>query len=274
MSDLSLLVIGAHPDDCSIKAGGIAATYAEAGHDVTFLAATDGRAGHHVEDPDEVAKRRHREAQAVADTLDISYEILDNADGTLTASLDTRKQFVRRIRSIGPDLVLSHRPYDYHPDHRACGQLLADAAYLLIVPNVCPDTHPLETVPVMGYLQDGFEKPTPFDPDLVLDVSDHEEIKLDALHCHTSQLYEWLPYTWGLTEQVPETDADRREWLAEIGVPRLNEMMALNVAATYPDNLERRYGDEAESITHAEAIELSEFGRSPSEADLERLFFW
>ncbi|MFC7070489.1 PIG-L deacetylase family protein [Halobaculum lipolyticum] len=275
MSDtLSLLVVGPHPDDCSIKTGGIAAKYGEAGHDVTFLSVTDGSAGHHELGREEIATRRRREVDAVAETLGVEYDVFDIPDGELRPTLQNRHRLVRYIRTVDPDLVLGPRPNDYHPDHRYCAQLVRDASYMLIVPNVCPDVQPMESMPVIGYVADHFRKPQPFDPDVVLDVTDVEERKLDALHCHESQMYEWLPFTTGDLDSVPEGDAERRAWLANGGVKHLVNATEMNVANRYPEALEARYGKEAAAVEHAEAVEISEYGATPSEAELDQLFFF
>ncbi|MFC6723237.1 PIG-L deacetylase family protein [Halobium palmae] len=271
---LRLLVVGPHPDDCSIKAGGIAATYVEHGHEVTFLSVTDGSAGHHELDREETAARRRREVDAVADTLGVDYEVFDIRDGELRPTLENRHRLLRFVREVDPDLVLGPRPNDYHPDHRYCAQLVRDAAYMLIVPNVCPDTPPLDSMPVIGYVADHFRKPQPFDPDVVLDVTPVADRKLDALHCHESQMYEWLPYTTGSLDDVPEGDAERREWLANEGVEHLTTATEMNVASRYPDALRRRYGEEGTDVEHAEAVEVSEYGAQPSEDELDRLFFF
>jgi LmbE family N-acetylglucosaminyl deacetylase len=272
---LSLLVVGPHPDDCSIKAGGIAAKYVEAGHDVTFLSATDGSAGHHEMGRDELAARRKRETEAVADTLGVDYEVFDIRDGALEASMENRERFIRFVREVDPDLVLGPRPNDYHPDHRYCAELVQDAAYLLIVPNVCPDTPALDSNPVIGYVADHFRKPAPFEPDVVLDVTDVEDRKIDALHCHESQMYEWLPYTFGELDAVPEGDAARREWLASDGLGHLAANTEMNVADRFRDDLVRRYGPEAGAAAeHAEAVEISEYGAPLTDDLRDRLFFF
>lgn len=272
---LTLLVVGAHPDDCSIKAGGIAAKYVDAGHEVTFLSMTDGSAGHHEMGRVELAARRKQETEAVAETLGVNYEVFDIRDGTLEPTMENRRRVIRLIRQIDPDLVLGPRPNDYHPDHRYCAQLLQDAAYMLIVPNVCPDTPPLPTNPVFGYVADHFEKPTPFEPDVVLDVSDVEQEKVNALHCHASQMYEWLPYTFGELDSVPEDDAERREWLANDGLTHLAENTEMNVADRFRKELRDRYGDEVgEQVSHAEAVEISEYGSPLTRERRESLFFF
>ena len=270
-----LLVIGAHPDDCSIKAGGIAAKYVEAGHDVTFLSVTDGSAGHHEMNRKKLAARRKRETEAVAETLGIDYDVFDIADGLLEPTLANRKKLIRYIRRVDPDLVLGPRPNDYHPDHRYTAQLLRDAAYSLIVPNIVPDTPPMESNPVIGYVADHFQKPEAFEPDVVLDVSDVEERKIDAMDCHVSQMYEWLPYTFGELENVPEGADARREWLTEAGVDHLAANTEINVADRFRADLKDRYGEDAgAAVDHAEAVEISEYGAPLTEDATERLFFF
>ena len=132
-----LLVFGAHPDDCDIKAGGLAALYAQKGHRVKFVSVTNGDAGHHQMGGEPLAKRRNAEAQAAAKVLGIEYELLDNHDGHLEPTLENRFKVIQQIRQFRPDLVMTHRPNDYHPDHRYTSVLVQDAAYMVTVPNVC-----------------------------------------------------------------------------------------------------------------------------------------
>ncbi|MFB6138994.1 MAG: PIG-L deacetylase family protein [Halosimplex sp.] len=275
MTDPHLLVVGAHPDDCSLKAGGIAAKYVEADRDVTFCSVTDGSAGHHETGRAELAARRKRETEAVAETLGIDYEVFDVPDGELEPNLENRRRLIRFVREVDPDLVLGPRPNDYHPDHRYCARLLRDTAYMLIVPNVCPDAEPMDENPVFGYLADEFRKPAPFEPDVVLDVSDAVERKLDALDCHESQMYEWLPYTFGVLDEVPAGDADRRAWLADEGIDHLDASAAVNVADRFREELCARYGEErGAAVEHAEAVEISEYGAPLTDDLREELFFF
>src|SRR5690606_31898116 len=109
--------------------------------------------------------------------------------------------------------VFAPRPNDYHPDHRYTGQLVQDAAYLVMVPNVVPDTPPLAHNPVFLYLSDRFKKPSPFSPDIAVIIDSVIERKLDALDAHGSQFYEWLPWIDGRLAEVPADSAARREWL-------------------------------------------------------------
>lgn len=92
---LNILVIGAHPDDADICAGGTAIQWAEMGHNVKFLSLTNGDAGHQSMGGGALAKRRKAEAHEVAKRLGIAeYEVLDNHDGELIPSLDVRLQVI------------------------------------------------------------------------------------------------------------------------------------------------------------------------------------
>ena len=163
---IHVLVIGAHPDDCDIKAGGIAALYTQKGHVVKFVSVTNGDAGHHEMGGGPLTQRRNAEAQAAAEIIGIEYELLDIHDGELMPTLENRFQIIRTIRDFRPDLIMTHRPNDYHPDHRYTSMLVQDAAYMVTVPNICALTPHLERNPVIVYLSDGFKKPNPFKPEL------------------------------------------------------------------------------------------------------------
>ncbi|MCL7416558.1 MAG: PIG-L family deacetylase [Halalkalicoccus sp.] len=267
-----LLVIGAHPDDPDIRAGGLACSAAATGHDVKFVSITDGRGGHHEQSGDELVRRRRAEANAAADIAGIEYDVFDVPDGELRPTLENRETVIRLIREYEPDVVLTHRTNDYHPDHRYTSQLVRDAAYMVMVPNVCPDVPALEYNPVFAYLLDSFERPYPFDPDVVVPISDEMvEWKYDALDCHESQLYEWLPYTEGVLEAVPDDPDERREWLATDPIGGLEEMR--NTADRFRDLLVERYGaDRGREIEYAEAFEISEYGGELTPELTEELF--
>ena len=253
---LRILVFGAHPDDCDIKAGGVAALYVQLGHKVKFVSVTNGDAGHHEMGGGPLARRRYKEAQAAAAVIGIAYQLLDNHDGELEPTLENRYQIIRLIREFKPDLVMTPRPNDYHPDHRYTSILVQDAAYMVTVPNVCALTPHLDYNPVIVYTSDGFTKPYPFKPDVVVGIDSVVEKKLDMLHCHESQFYEWLPYNAGILDQVPTGAAERRRWMGE---RRLRGFKA--IANTHRDLLIELYGEEqGTQIQYAEAFEGCEYG--------------
>jgi LmbE family N-acetylglucosaminyl deacetylase len=159
---LRLLVIGAHPDDAEYRAGGLAAKYWQLGHVVKFVSLTDGGAGHQSMARDELIRRRRAEAEAAGAVCGIEYDVWDCPDGEMEPTLALRRCVIRLIRSFQPDLVLTHRPNDYHPDHRYTSQLVQDAAFMVTVPKICPNTPHLPVDPVIMYMADDFQKPTPF----------------------------------------------------------------------------------------------------------------
>ncbi len=264
---LKILVFGAHPDDCDIKAGGIAIKYAHLGHEVNFVSVTNGDAGHHEIGGVELARRRRAEVQAAGAVAGIEYHVLDNRDGELEPTLENRKKIIRIIRSYTPDLILTHRPNDYHPDHRYTSILIQDSAYMVTVPNICTDTPAMSHNPVIAYLSDNFQKPHPFSPDVAIAIDDVVEKKLDMIHCHTSQMYEWLPFNAGRLDQVPKSPRERREWVAY----RLDAFRA--IADRHRDLLIKYYGAERGSkVQYAEAFEACEYGSALTEDNIPVLF--
>jgi len=263
-AQLRIIAIGAHPDDCDIGMGGTAALFAAAGHKVKFVSVTNGDAGHHEMGGGVLAKRRYAETQEVARRLGIAYDVLDNHDGELSPNYEVRKQIIRKIREWQADVVIGPRINDYHPDHRYTGMLVQDAAYMVVVPNVAPDTPPLRKNPVFLYFQDRFQKPQPFKPDIVVAIDEVFEKKVDALDAHVSQFYEWLPWVEGTLAQVPEDPAGRKNWLRE----RRKRPVTPAVRAA----AERWYGNAAAKFQHFEAFEVAEYGAQPDEAEIRRLF--
>jgi LmbE family N-acetylglucosaminyl deacetylase len=265
---LRLLVIGAHPDDAEYKAGGLAALYRGLGHDVYFVSMTNGESGHHKMFGTDLVRRRRAEAAAAGRVLGLRYDVLDYPDGRLEATLACREAVIRLIRAYRPDLVLTHRLNDYHPDHRATGTLVQDAAYLLTVPSICPDVPHLAHSPVIGYLWDDFLRPYPLTPDVVFDVAPVWAAKVAMLHAHESQFYEWLPYNAGHADLVPETAEARKAWLSA----RM-EALAAGLADRFREHLLATYGREGgAAIRLVEAVEVSEYGASLDVAARGRLF--
>ncbi len=261
---IRVIMIGAHPDDCDIKSGGTAALFAEMGHAVKFISVTNGDAGHQSQGGGALAKRRRAEAQESGRRLGVEYEVLDNHDGELVPSLNVRLQIIRKIREWNADIVIAPRPNDYHPDHRYTGMLVQDAAYMVAVPNVAPDTPPLKKNPVFFYFQDRFQRPNPFRPDIAIDIDATYEKKISGIDAHVSQFYEWLPWIEGLADQVPAGKEERIAWL--------KKWRNSPIDAATRKSLEKWYGKKAAIVKHAEAFEICEYGKQPSDENIRRLF--
>ena len=254
---LTILVIGAHPDDPDVWCGGTAIRYADSGHRVVFVSMTNGATGHHEIGGIELARRRKGEAQCAARIGGIEeYRIYDHNTGELEPSVMYRKVVIRLIREIDPDLIFTHRPNDYHPDHRYTSQLVLDASYIVTVPNMLPLSDIPTKMPKICYMYDKFTRPYPFTPDVVVPIDDVIEKKFRMLDCHTSQMYEWIPFNRGILDEVPDDPTQRFEWLKGQRLDHFEK-----VADDFRSILIERFGEErAEKIRYAEAFEGCEYG--------------
>ena len=279
---MKFLMIGAHQDDNEFRVGGLTDKLVKMGHEVRFLSMCNGNGGHHILTPAETTATRAKESAKVAELLGITYDVWDDqADCALVADLETRRRLIRYIRNYAPDVIIGHRTNDYHADHRASGQLLMDASYVLIVPHECPDAPAMRDMPVIMYYEDKFLQPE-FRADIVIGTDDELDVKLKIAHTNVSQVYEWLPYTHG--ETVPESPEERYEWLKGMDTSREysdEEVMALSrgwavrfakTAARFRKELIEKYGEEKGSkIRYAEAFQVCEYG-NPMTKELEELF--
>lgn len=265
---MNIVCIGAHPDDCEVSAGGTCVKWARQGHRVLLVSTTNGDKGHHAMSGGALVRRRLREAQLSAERGGVSSLVMPNPDGELTLTLETRKQVVRVIREAEAQIVLTHRPWDYHPDHRYTALLVQDAAFMVTVPNFCPETPCLERNPVFLSLMDSFTRPAPFQPDVAVDVDDAMETKLAMLDAMESQVYEWLPWLDGTLDTVPADPRERKEWLLQNRDPFFR-----HPAVQGREALRRWYGAErGDQVKYAELFEVSEYGHRPSEEELADLF--
>jgi N-acetylglucosamine malate deacetylase 1 len=266
---LRIICFGAHPDDCELKAGGVGAMWAAAGHKVKFVSVTNGDIGHWRESGPALARRRKAEVEAADKSLGIETEVLDIHDGELEPTLANRKIVTRLIREWKADIVMSHRPNDYHPDHRYTGILVQDAAFMVAVPKFIPEVPALKQNPVFLYYSDRFQKPNPFKPDVVVAIDAVAAKKLAALERMESQFYEGGAN--GGPENVPDdpkAQAKRKQDVRTLLQGRDRQAVKL-----YKDKLTELYGEEkAGKVELAEAFEICEYGRRPDGAELRRLF--
>jgi LmbE family N-acetylglucosaminyl deacetylase len=201
----------------------------------------------------------------------VTSEVLDIHDGELEPTLENRKKITRLIRQWNADIVISHRPWDYHPDHRYVGVLVQDAAYMVQVPHFCPDTPPLKANPLFLYSSDRFQKPYPFKADIAVGIDSAFEQKVDALLALESQTFEGGAL--GSKEQMdaapPASDPEgRRKWLRDRWMAR-----SKSEADLFRSSLVKWYGEEkGNAIKFAEAFEICEYGRQPKPEELKKLF--
>jgi LmbE family N-acetylglucosaminyl deacetylase len=266
---LRILCFGAHPDDCELKAAGVAVLWAKQGHHVKFVSVTNGDIGHWRDAGGPLARRRKAEVEESAKVLGIATEVLDIHDGELLPTIENRRAITRLIREWKADVVMSHRPNDYHPDHRYTGVLVQDSAFMVTVPFFCPDVPALRNNPVFLFYPDGFQKPNPFQPDIAVAIDEVMEKKLDALDRLESQFYEGgASGSAALLSSDPKKQAERRRQVRD-GHAARNKA----TAQRFRGKLAEWYGkDKAANINFAEAFELCEYGRHPDKKELARLF--
>ncbi|MBI1373673.1 MAG: PIG-L family deacetylase [Phycisphaera sp.] len=261
-----LLVLGAHPDDADYHAGGLVSIYRQRGRAVRMVSVTDGSSGHHKKSGDELATIRKAEAKAAGDVVGAEYHVWDYPDGRLEPSLELRERIIAEIRTFKPDLVLTHRPNDYHPDHRAVGQAVQDASYMVTVPPIVPNVPALRRDPVVAYMPDLFTKPCPLQPDVLIDVTPHLGDIIKMLACHVSQVFEWLPYNEGVLDEVPHDHDGRLAWLLGWYLGHIDPYLWVHRNAIID-----RYGSVV-GVRAVEVFEISEYAAGLRDEDHPRLF--
>ena len=266
---LRIIAFGAHPDDCELREGGCAAKWAAQGHHVKFVSVTNGDIGHWGMAGGPLARRRAAEVAETSRILGIDHEVLDIHDGELMVTMENRRTICRLIREYKADLVISHRPNDYHPDHRYVGVLVMDAAYMVTVPYFCPDVPYLTRNPVFLFSEDGFQRPNPFTADVAVSIDDTIEKKLAAVEALHSQFFEGGAN--GNAGLVPDmSDADK----VAARKKAVREQFSKRFAATatkFRAALDGYYSRESR-VEFAEAFEICEYGRRPTAEEIRKLF--
>ena len=265
---LRVIAFGAHPDDAELKVGGVAYLWAQEGAAVKFVSMTNGDVGHFEQSGGPLAQRRAAEVSVCADIFGITTEVYDIHDAELMPTLENRRKVVRTIREWDADIVMAHRRYDYHPDHRYTGELVEDAAVTVVAPFFEALTPGVDRNPIFLYLYDGFQKPYPFQPDLVVGIDEAAEAKWDCIRAMPSQFADADSWQGRYLPNVPEDPEERAEFILDYMKTR-----SAAVADKYRDRLIELYGEEkGRAIVYAEAFEISEYGRQPSEEELRALF--
>lgn len=266
---LRIICFGAHPDDCELQAGGVGARWAALGHHVLLVSVSNGDIGHWREAGGPLALRRKTEVDQAHKLLGVHGYIMDVHDGEVLPTLENRRTVTRLIRQWNADIVMSHRPNDYHPDHRYAGVLVQDAAYMVTVPFFCPDVPYLKKNPAFFYFSDRFQKPNPFQPDVMVSIDAVMEKKLDALAVMESQFYEGgANGSADLLSDDPQKQRARKKEVRD-GFARRNQ----SLADRFRKQLEQWYpGGEAAKVKYAEAFELCEYGSQPNPQEMRRLF--
>jgi len=270
---LRIIAFGAHPDDCEFCVGGTGAKWAAQGHHVKFVSCTNGDIGHWGMAGGPLARRRVAEVKKCAEILGNYVQVLDIHDGELMVTMENRQLICGLIRDWQADIVISHRPNDYHPDHRYVGVLVMDAAFMVTVPHFCPGIPHLTKNPVFLFADDEFRRPNPFNPDIVVGIDDVLEKKLAAIEALESQFYEGGCNGGPHLVPDPKNTAAVAARKKQVREEFLNYPYYSETAKRFRTALGQHYGKErAERIHYAEAFEICEYGRKPDQEEIKKLF--
>ena len=187
---MNILAVGAHPDDLEISCAGTLAKLKRAGHQVTLCHASAGDKGHYEIPPERLVPIRAQEARDAAAVIGCESVSLGLKDGEIYSEDErTRMAFVELLRTVKPDIVITHANNDYMPDHNAVSKLVFDATFAATLPAFSTSTPVLRKVPSLFYMDNlsGMH----FQPTVYVDVTEHFQTKLEMLSKHQSQLV-WL----------------------------------------------------------------------------------
>ncbi len=189
---MKIMAIGAHPDDIEINCAGTLAKYVKRGDHVIMCNMCSGNQGHFIIRPEELTQIRLEEGRRSAKIIGAEHISFGYGDAELYhQSREVRDRLTDVLRAEKPDLIITHTPDDYMPDHVATSNLVFDATFAASLPHystkakgegyagVCP----------IFYMDNlgGFK----FEPTEYVDITDTFEIKMQMLNCHESQM-KWM----------------------------------------------------------------------------------
>jgi LmbE family N-acetylglucosaminyl deacetylase len=232
------------------------------------VAATNGDIGHFAQAGGPLAQRRYKEVQECARIMGITTDVLDIHDGELEPTLEYRRMFARKIREWQADIVMGHRPYDYHPDHRYVGVLLNDTAVVVGAAFFVQDTPATNGNPIYLNYSDNFTDPKPFEPSVVVGIDEVAEKKWACINAMPSQFGDKDSWQGRTRPDVPDDPVKRPAYLLELAKQR-----SAAVADQYRAQLIARYGqDRGSKVKYAEAFQLNQYGKQVKPADLDGMF--
>ena len=197
---MNILAIGAHPDDIETSCGGTLAKYASMGHKVFTATATNGNVGSATLPMDEIARIRKEEARKAAAVIGAEYICLDYDDEMFFEDRAARLAFIDLVRYCKADLILTHSPKDYNPDHELTSKIITDIAVMIPVAKLETKNKPYDKIPMIAYFEpvNGLG----FVPTEYVDITNFMEKKMEMCLCHQSQI-SWMQdnYKDALTDQ-------------------------------------------------------------------------
>lgn len=197
---MNILAIGAHPDDIETSCGGTLAKYAKMGHKVFTATATNGNVGSATLPMDEIARIRKEEARKAAAIIGAEYICLDYDDEMFFEDKAARLAFINLVRYCKADVILTHNPEDYNPDHELTSKIINDIAVMIPVEKIKTEAPAYDKIPIIAYFEpvNGLG----FVPTEYVDITDTMEIKMAMCREHKSQI------SW-MSDNYKETMADK-----------------------------------------------------------------
>jgi LmbE family N-acetylglucosaminyl deacetylase len=252
---LRVMMIFAHPDEGEVYTGGTAALYTKLGHQVKFMSLTNGDAGHWVEKPEVLAKRRYQEAMESKKVLNLAdYEVLDYHDQYLKNTKEAQARVNKSIQAFQPDVVFTYYPAQGgHTDNMTAGYIVRDAVKDL----------KMDKLPVFLYVRDYHTITFSHIPDVAFPIDEVWETKLAACGAHKTQVAEAIPHEMGILDEVKANPEKQKEVIND------NTYAFSKVTPGHVTAMEKWYGKGgAENSKYAEAFEVAEFGRQVSDAEM------
>jgi LmbE family N-acetylglucosaminyl deacetylase len=184
---MNILAFGCHPDDVEVACAGTLVKYKKQGHHVVVCHMTNGNMGHVIIEPDELGEIRKAEAKKAGSIAGIEVITCDVGDLVVYDNKEQRDMVVDVIRYVKPDVIITHSPTDYMPDHVAVSKLVFDASFAASVPHYGRgEAAGLTPIYYMDTLAGVNFQPTEY-----VDISEEIDMKLEMLECHQSQL-KWM----------------------------------------------------------------------------------
>lgn len=183
---MNILAIGAHPDDVETYCGGTLAKYVKFGHKVFTATATNGNIGSATLPKEEIAAIRKQEARRAAAIIGAEYICLDYNDEMFFEDESVRYAFINLVRYCKADLILTHNPKDYNPDHMLTSKIVTDIPVMIPIEKIKTKSPACDKIPLVAYFET--ELGIGFEPTEWVDISEEIDTKIAMMKEHKSQV--------------------------------------------------------------------------------------
>lgn len=191
---MNILALGAHPDDVETYCAGTLAKYAKRGHKIFIATATNGNIGSAHHSMEEIAAIRKEEARQSAALIGAEYICLDYDDEMFFEDREARMKFIDLYRRCKAEVVFTHCPRDYNPDHMLTGKIANDIVNMVSIAHLKTEHPPYDAIPTLYYWESVYG--LGFEPVHWVDISEEFETKKAMLGKHASQ-QQWMKDCYG-----------------------------------------------------------------------------